>query len=165
MGVTKQLNKGLHGHAQGSNPTFKTHTHTHTPLKNKNPTQQAKQLLIKNLMLHRLHIGFFKFHYANITTKENQAFGGFSKGLLCQSLHLILVIESLEEKRRGILSSPLVRVRILTERKDDGVDGHLHNGKEKSSYNISKAPAYLHQKQRDSITSLMRYYQRCPNVI
>lgn len=64
-------------------------------------------------------------------------------GTLSESLHLILVIKSFNEKGRRILGCPLVFFRILAEWEDDGINWHLHHCKEKSGNDITKTPAHL----------------------
>lgn len=65
-------------------------------------------------------------------------------------MHLILVIEGLKEKRRGILSIPLVLFGILTEGKNDRVDGHLDDSEEEGCNNITKTPTGLQREEEDS---------------
>lgn len=67
----------------------------------------------------------------------------FQMGSLSESLHLILVIKSFNEKRRCILGCPLVLFGILAEWKDDGIYRHLHHSKEKSGHDVTKTPAHL----------------------
>ena len=76
--------------------------------------------------------------------------GQVSLGSLCESLHLILVTECLNEKGWSILCCPLVLFRILAEWENYGINWHLHNCKEKGWNNVSKSPATLHYTKYDS---------------
>lgn len=68
--------------------------------------------------------------------------------LLTEPLHLILVIEGINEEGRGILSIPLVLFRILTEGENDRVDRHLNDSKEERGNNITKSPTSLQERKK-----------------
>lgn len=76
---------------------------------------------------------------------------------LSKSLHLILIIQSLHEKGRSILSSSLMFIRILAERKNDSINRHLHHTKEESGNYVSKNPTYLYKDDIHFILAVLWY--------